>query len=136
MGYWLLKADPAVYGYADLERDGRTYWDGVSNNLALKHIRNMRKGDAALLYHSGKEKAVVAIVDIVSDPYPDPAGREERLVVFDVEPRKTLTRPVPLAEIKSQSQFQNFPLVRMPRLSVMPVPERFWKRILTMAGER
>jgi predicted RNA-binding protein with PUA-like domain len=136
MAYWLLKADPGDYGYADLERDRRTAWDGVSNNLALKHMRSVRKGDRVLLYHSGSEKAVVGLVEVVSDPYPDPARKDARLVVFDVAARKLLKRAVRLAEIKADSRFAQFPLVRMPRLSVMPVPATLWTRILRMAGEK
>ncbi|UCE02816.1 MAG: EVE domain-containing protein [Candidatus Latescibacterota bacterium] len=136
MACWLLKADPADYGYADLERDRRTAWDGVSNNLALKHMRSVRKGDRVLLYHSGSEKAVVGLVEVVSDPYPDPESQDERLVVFDVAARKRLKRSVRLAEIKADSRFAQFPLVRMPRLSVMPVPAPLWTRLVRMAGEK
>jgi len=132
---WLLKADPDSYGYDDLVRDKTTHWDGGTNNLALKHMRQMRKGDLALLYHSGKEKAVVGLASIVSDPYPDPARDDERLVVFDIKAKKRLRKPVPLAEIKADARFADFALVRMARLSVMPVPAPLWKRLLSMAGE-
>ena len=134
MAYWLLKADPDDYGWPHLERDRRTVWDGVSNNVALKHMRGARKGDLALVYHTGSEKAVVGLAEIKSDPYPDP--EDARLVVLDLEPRKRLSRPVPLAEIKADPRFAEFALVRMSRLSVMPVPAPLWQRLLKIAGEK
>jgi predicted RNA-binding protein with PUA-like domain len=134
MAYWLLKADPDDYGWPQLERDRRTVWDGVSNNLALKHLRSARKGDLALVYHTGAEKAVVGVAGIESDPYPDPDVA--RLVVIDLAPRNRLPRPVSLAEIKADPRFAEFALVRMSRLSVMPVPAPLWQRILKMAGEK
>lgn len=136
MAYWLLKADPADYGWAHLVRDRRTTWDGVSNNLALKHIRAVRKGDAALIYHSGSEKAVVGVARVTRDPYPDPERDDPRLVVFDLKPDRQLPVPVSLAKIKSVPAFRDFSLVRMPRLSVMPVPAALWNRILEMAGDK
>ena len=136
MSYWLLKADPGAYGYTHLERDRRTVWDGVSNNLALKHMRSARAGDLALIYHTGAEKAVVGLAEITSEPYADPAGPGAHLVVFDLKPRKRLQHPVSLAEIRADASFAAFPLVRMPRLSVMPVPTPLWQRLLKMAGEK
>ena len=136
MGFWLLKADPGDYGYGHLERERKAVWDGVSNNLALKHIRATRKGDLALIYHTGGEKAVVGLAEIVSDPYVDPHGGSEWLLVFDVRPRRRFRRPVPLAAIREDSRFEGLPLVRMPRLSVMPVPAPLWKRLFAMAGEK
>jgi len=134
MAFWLLKADPKDYGFLDLVQDGKTYWDGVTNNLALKHIRQVRKGDEALIYHSGKEKAIVGRADIVSNPYPDPCLSNDKLVVFDLKATEQLKRQVSLAEIKADKQFADFELVRMPRLSVMPVPPKLWNRLLKMAG--
>lgn len=136
MGFWLLKADPEDYGYSQLQKERRTVWDGVSNPLALKHMRAARRGDAVLLYHSGKEKAIVGLAEIVTDPYPDPKVADERRVVFEVRPRKRLSVPVTLAAIRTDSRFADFPLVRMPRLSVMPVPAPLWKRLLAMGGEK
>ncbi len=130
--YWLLKSEPGDYSFDDLERDRRTTWDGVANNLALKHMREVRKGDRALVYHTGKEKSVVGIARIASDPYPDPGADNPRIVVFDLEPDARLGRPVPLAEIKADPRFADFALVRISRLSVMPVPAALWKRLLSM----
>jgi predicted RNA-binding protein with PUA-like domain len=135
MAYWLLKSEPNDYSFADLERDGGTEWDGVKNNLALKHMRGVQAGDRALIYHTGKEKAVVGIATITSGPYPDPESEDERLVVFDIEPERRLKSPVTLATIKADPAFAEWELVRMPRLSVMPVAAALWKRILKM-GQR
>jgi len=130
---WLLKSDPETYSYADLERDHETVWDGVSNNLALKHIRSIRKGDHALVYHTGEEKAVVGLAKIMSDPYPDPKHKDGRLVVMNIAAEKRLTRPVGLDEIKRNPDFKDLELVRLPRLSVMPVSEAQWEALLALA---
>ncbi len=132
--YWLLKTEPSDYSYADLSRDGKTVWDGVSNNLALKHLRNMKAGDLAFLYHTGKERALVGIADVISDPYPDPKKSDAKLVVVDVKAREELPRIVSLAEVETDLEFSDFLLVRFPRLSVMPVTPPQWKRLLAMAG--
>lgn len=132
MAYWLLKTEPSTYSYADLERDKKTTWDGVSNNLALKHLRAMHKGDLALIYHSGDEKAIVGVAEIVSAPYPDPKQKDPRLVVVDVKPKERLRNPVPLALVKARKELARFELVRMPRLSVMPVSRDIWMMLLAM----
>ena len=133
-GYWLLKTEPTDYSYNDLKKDRKTIWDGVSNNLALKHLRNMKKGDLAFIYHTGKERTLVGIAEVVSDPYPDPKQKDPRLAVVDVKARQELSRGVPLQEIKSDTTFSDFLLVRLPRLSVMPVTSSQWKRLLALAG--
>jgi len=130
---WLFKSDPDTYSFADLERDGQTVWDGVSNNLALKHLRSARRGDQALIYHTGDEKAVVGLAEVVSDAYADPKQKDPRLVVVDLEARERLARPVSLDEIKKQAALKNFDLVRLPRLSVMPVSEAQWNAIMKLA---
>lgn len=135
MAYWLVKADPDSYGYANLERDGTTRWDGVSNPLALKHMRAVAKGDAVLVYHTGAEKCVTGLARAASGPYPDPEDPSGRLVVFDLSAQRRLKQPVLLAAVKADPRFAEFPLVRMPRLSVMPVPPPLWKRLLDLAGE-
>jgi len=132
--YWLLKTEPSDYSYANLNRDGKTVWDGVSNNLALKHLRNMKAGDFAFLYHTGKERALVGIAEVISDPYPDPSKSDAKLVVVDVKAKEELPQSVSLAEVKADSEFSDFPLVRLPRLSVMPVTSPQWNRLLAMAG--
>ncbi len=132
--YWLLKTEPSDYSQTDLERDVRTIWDGVSNNLALKHLRNMKRGDLAFIYHTGKERALVGIAEVISDPYPDPGKNDAKLVVVDVRAKEALPQIVSLAEVKADSEFSDFPLVRLPRLSVMPVTPAQWNRLLAMAG--
>ena len=130
---WLFKSDPDTYSFADLERDGKTVWDGVSNNLALKHLRSTHRGDAVLVYHTGDEKAVVGLAEIASEPYPDPKQKDPRLAVVDLGAGKRLARPVTLAEIKQQASLKDFYLVRMPRLSVMPVSDAQWAVIMKLA---
>lgn len=130
---WLLKSDPDHYSFADLERDGKTVWDGISNNLALKHLRNVRRGDQVMVYHTGSERAVVGLAEAVSDPYPDPQHKDPKLAVIDLKAKGKLSRPVTLDEIKKSSALRNFDLVRLPRLSVMPVSDSQWAAILASA---
>ncbi len=130
--HWLLKTEPSTYSFADLERDGGAVWDGVSNALALKHLRSMKRGDLAFVYHTGDEKQIVGIAGVTRDPYPDPKEKDPRLVVVDLEPRERLPRPVTLAEVKAGVEFRDFELVRMGRLSVMPVSQSRWKKLLQM----
>jgi predicted RNA-binding protein with PUA-like domain len=129
MGQWLVKEEPEHYSYDQLVRDRKTVWAGVRNPLAQKHLRTIRKGDRIFYYHTGKEKAVVAIAKALGDAYPDPADAEGKLFVVDVAPEKKLSRPVTLSEIKADAAFESFPLVRMSRLSVMPVSDAEWARI-------
>lgn len=133
MAYWLLKTEPEAFSYGDLERLGRDRWNGVTNNTALIHLRRMAPGDLALFYHTGNERAVVAIARVVSEPYPDPALNNPKLVVVDVVPERRLPRPVTLAEIKADPALAGWELVRISRLSVMPVPEAIWQRVLALA---
>jgi predicted RNA-binding protein with PUA-like domain len=133
MAYWLLKTEPSTYSWADLLRDKKTVWDGVTNALALKHIRTMKKGDAALIYHSGDEKAAVGIAQITTDAYADPKAGDPKLAVVDLKPGKALAKPVTLAQIKSDPAFEGFDLLRIGRLSIVPVPEKMWKRIETLS---
>ena len=132
MAKWLFKSEPDDYSYADLERDGRTVWDGVKNNWALKNLREVKKGDQALIYHTGKEKCVAGVAKVVSDPYPDPAADDPKLVVVDVEPTGAWKRPVTLADIKADPDFADFMLVKFSRLSVMPVANEIWRKLEKM----
>ncbi len=134
MAHWLLKTEPSTYSYQDLERDRKATWDGVSNNLALKHIRSMKIGDLALIYHSGEEKAVVGVAEITSDAHPDPKRKDEKLVVVDLKAKEKLKYPVTLAVVKSHREFAQFELVRMSRLSVMPVSAPHWKLLLSLSA--
>ncbi len=133
MSKWLLKTEPGTYGWADLLREKRTTWNGVSNALALKHIRSMKKGDLALVYHTGNEKAAVGVAEIVSDPYPDPEDKTGKATVVDLKAKRALAAPVTLAQIKTDPAFAGFDLLRIGRLSVVPVPESMWKRLESLA---
>ena len=128
-----MKEEPEHYNYGQLERDRKTVWAGVRNPLAQKHLRSIRKGDRIFYYHTGKEKAVVATAKAASDAYPDPGDSSGKLFVVDIAPEKKLSRPVTLAEIKTEKAFASFPLVRMSRLSVMPVTDAEWSRIETLS---
>jgi len=135
MARWLVKEEPEHYAFAQLERDRRTTWSGVRNPLAQKHLRGMRKGDEILYYHTGKEKAVVGVARAAGDAYPDPDDASGKAFVVDVEPVRRLKSAVTLQAIKADRAFAAFPLVRMGRLSVMPVGDAEWARILAMAGD-
>jgi predicted RNA-binding protein with PUA-like domain len=134
--HWILKTDTDTYSFDDLARERRAVWDGVSNALALKHIRSMAKGDQVLIYHSGDEKALIGLARVASAPYPDPKQDDPKLVVVDIEAGTRLARPVTLAEVKADPAFADLALVRMSRLSVIPVSEAHWKRLLALADAR
>ncbi len=130
MNYWLLKQEPTVYGFDNLEKEKKTVWDGVHNNLALKHMRSMKKGDKAIFYHTGDERQAVGIIDIITNPYPNPKESDKRFIVFDVKVSNKLKRPVTLDEIKNDVKFKDWDLVRNSRLSAMPVPKVLWDEIM------
>lgn len=132
MGYWLMKTEPGEYGYHHLEEKGLDVWDGVRNFAAQKNIKAMRPGDMAFIYHTGKEKSIVGVAEVTTRPYP--VQGPESLHVIDVTPGYRLSRPVTLAEIKRDPAFSGWDLVRLPRLSVMPVSLEHWLRIHGMAG--
>ncbi len=133
--YWLAKQEPSSYNFEQLKKDKKTMWDGVHNNLALKNISKMKKGDQIMFYHSGKEKQIVGIMEVISKkPYPNPEEDNDRYIVVDVKYKKQLKRPVTLEEIKKQSKFKNWELLRISRLSVMPVPKNIWDSILKMSA--
>jgi predicted RNA-binding protein with PUA-like domain len=134
MAYWLLKSEPQDYSWADLAQDGRTVWNGVKNPLALKYLRTMQPADEALIYHTGIERRVVGVAEIITLPYPDPALDDPLRVVVEIRAVRSLPQPVTLAQIK-QGNFTGFDLIRLPRLSVVPVPTEYWQRILQLAGE-
>ena len=119
--YWLAKQEPSGprgYNILQLKKDKKTMWDGVHNNLALKHIRNMKKNDLVFFYHTGDERQVVGIMSVISNPYSNPEEDNERFVVVDVKFKKLLDKPVSLAEIKKRKEFRNWELLRISRLSV------------------
>jgi predicted RNA-binding protein with PUA-like domain len=130
---WLLKTEPSAYSFADLQRDQQTRWDGVKNPQALKNLRQVQKGDRLLLYHTGDEKAVVGTATALGAAYPDPKKNDPKLLVIDLAAGAPLPRPVTLAAIKANPTFQGWELVRLPRLSVMPVSTDQWNEIKRMA---
>ena len=134
MAQWLVKEEPEHYSYDQLVKEKKTVWAGVKNPLAQKHLRSIKRGDRVFYYHTGKEKAIVAIATAASDAYADPHDATKKTFVVDVAPVKKLARPVTLAQIKADRAFASFPLVRMSRLSVMPVTDEEWARIERMAG--
>ncbi len=135
MPYWLLKTEPEDFSYDDLVRNGRERWNGVKNFRALKNLRQMRPGDQVFIYHTGKEKAIIGVGQVVSEPYPDPDETDPRFIVVDVAPDYRLERPVTLKEIKADSAFDAWELVTQSRLSVMPVMPEHWRRIHGMAAK-
>src|SRR4051794_20947499 len=116
MPRWLLKTEPGSYSWDDLVREKKTTWNGVTNAVALKHIRSMKKGDQAFIYHTGDERCAVGIAEIASDPYADPKEKDERRVVVDLKPKRKLPRAVTLAEFKADMAFEGWDLLRIGRL--------------------
>ena len=131
---WLFKEEPSSYSFDELVKDKRAVWSGVRNPLAQKHLRAVKRGDQIFFYHTGDEKSVVGIAGALGDAYPDPNDEAGKASVVDVGPVRKLARPVTLAEIKANPAFKEFPLVRISRLSVMPVSTAEWDRIEKMAG--
>lgn len=130
---WLFKEEPAHYSFDALSRDGRTLWSGVKNPLAQRHLGAVREGDRILYYHTGREKAIVGIARAVGDARRDPGDKSGRRAAVDIAPVERLRRAVPLGEIKALKMFARFPLVRISRLSVMPVDDREWDAILRLS---
>ncbi len=123
---WLFKTEPEEFSYDDLEREKKAVWDGVTNNLALKHLREVRLGDQILIYHTGNDKAIVGLAEAITDPYPNPRENDDKLVVVNLKPKRRYPHPVTLAEIRAHESLGEFDLVRLPRLSVMPVSREQW----------
>ena len=134
MARYLVKTEPASYSYADLERDRRTTWDGVSNPMALQHLAAIRKGDTVVVYHTGSEKQAVGLARAVSDAYPDPKLKNPKRPVVDLAADRALPKPVPLAQAKADALLRTSDLARLPRLSVLPLDEAQFQRLLRLAG--
>jgi len=130
MNHWLLKTEPGDYSYDHLLAAGVDVWSGVANPLALKHLRAMLAGDLCFIYHTGNEKAVVGIAEVIKAHYADPNGDNEKQIVVDIKAQQRLHHPVTLATIKSDPAFAGWELVRVPRLSVMPVPKPMWDDVM------
>lgn len=132
---WLVKEEPENYSFDRFLEDGTTVWSGVKNPVAQKNLRAMKKGDRVFFYHTGKEKAVIGTAKVSVPAYPDPKDKSGKFVVVELVPGRKLERPVTLAEIKAAGRFADFPLVRIPRLSVMPVTDAQWAAIEAMTRE-
>lgn len=132
MAFWILKTEPSTYSFADLVKAGRTVWDGVTNPAALRNIRAMAVGDEVMIYHTGGEKAVVGFAKVVKAPVPDP--RNARLAVVELAAGHPIRVPVTLAAVKADPAFDGFDLVRLPRLSVVPVPAKWWFKLVGMGA--
>lgn len=132
--HWLVKTEPTTYAFEDLVRDRRTTWDGVANALALIHLRAMSPGDDVLVYHSGAQKAVVGLARVAAGPRPDPKAGDPKLVVVDLEAVAPAKTPVPLAVVKAEPACTGLALLRMSRLSVMPVDGGAWAFLAERAG--
>ena len=132
MAHWLLKTEPSTYSFADLERDGKTRWDGITNPVALRNLRTAQAGDRAVVYHTGDEKSAVGVCEIVGPAYADP--KNAKLTVVDVRARGRLPKPVTLATIKADPAFADSPLVKQGRLSFVPLTDAQWKQLMKLAG--
>jgi predicted RNA-binding protein with PUA-like domain len=134
--HWILKTEPGDYSFEDLQEKKREVWDGITNALALQHLRKARGGDLALVYHTGEVRAAVGIARILGAPYPDPTRKDPALVVIDLEPVKPLARRVTLEEMRANPRLKGFDLFRLPRLSFVPVSAAQWNVLLKMSGTR
>lgn len=132
---WLLKSEPSEYSFDDLERERFTTWDGVANPLALQHLREVKAGDEIVIYHTGSERAAVGLARATRDAYADPERSDPRLAVVDLEAVRRFARPVTLAQIKTDRAFAGIDLIRLPRLSVMPISPAHRTRLLALASE-
>ena len=133
--YWLVKSEPDSYSWSDLERDGVTSWTGVRNYTARNNLRAMAKGDEVFFYHSVSDKAVVGICEVKRTAYPDKTAKEGDWSTVDLAPKRKLTRPVTLSEIRSNPRLKNISLLRQSRLSVQPLDKDQFGEILKMAGD-
>lgn len=134
--YWLLKTEPSVYSFEDLLEQEREVWDGITNPLALKYLRTSQAGDLALIYHTGDVKAAVGLARILGASYPDRKRQNPALAVVDIEPIRPLARPVTLEAIKANPNLKGFELLRVPRLSFVPVSREHWKILMKMSGAK
>jgi predicted RNA-binding protein with PUA-like domain len=134
MAFFLLKTEPTVYSYSDLERDKEAVWDGVTSPGGLFQIKTAKKGDVAFIYHTGKEKQVVGICEIITDPYVDPKAGNPKIFVFDIKPKRRLPDPVTLEQLKKDKRTFDSRIVTEGRLSVQPVTIKVWNAILQLGG--
>lgn len=129
---WLLKTEPNEYSYSDLETENVAVWDGVKNALALKNMRTMLPGEEVFIYHTGKERRIMGIGKVVSAAYPDPKLNDVKRLVIDIQAVRKLNEPITLKQIKQDQQFAGFELLRLPRLSVVPVLAQYWQHLVEL----
>ena len=134
MAHWLVKSEPNKYAFADLQRDGKTVWDGVRNHAAALHLKAMRVGDEVLYYHSQEGLEVVGVAKVVKESFLDPSDPAGRFVAVELAPVRALARPVSLAQMKTNPALAALEMIRQGRLSVSPVRPEEWTAILAMAG--
>ena len=134
MARFLFKTEPSSYSFADLQREGRAVWDGISNPVALRHLASIRKGDSVVIYHTGDAKQAVGLAVTTSEPYPDPKLKDPKRLVVDLAPKQALPKPVTLAQAKQDSVLKTNDLARLPRLSVISFTEAQFQRLLKLAG--
>ena len=134
MAYWLVKSEPSSYSWDQMVKDGRTFWSGVRNFQASANLKAMKKGDHAFFYHSGEEKAVVGIIEIIKEYYPDHTDESGKFGMVDVKTIGPVKTPVTLAAIKAEPKLKNLALIRQSRLSVVPIDDASWRLICGMAG--
>jgi predicted RNA-binding protein with PUA-like domain len=136
MNYWLIKSEPFKYSWEQFLKDGKTVWDGVRNYAARINLKEMKKGDKALFYHSNEGLCIVGIAEVLKEAYPDPTIEDDRWVAVDFKPVKTLKQPVTLADMKQVPELENMDLIRLGRLSVGRVTDKEYKIVMKMAGEK
>lgn len=132
---WLLKTEPNEYSYTDLEKESTAVWDGVKNALALKNMRTMLPGEEVFIYHTGKERRIMGFAQVASNAYPDPKLNDIKRLVIDIRAVRKLAKPITLAQIKQDEKFSGFDLLRLPRLSIVPVLPQYWQRLLEMTKD-
>jgi predicted RNA-binding protein with PUA-like domain len=136
MTYWLVKQEPEDYSWSDFLKDGKTAWTGVRSFAARKHLRSMKAGDPVFFYHSGESKSVVGLARVAREGYPDPTAGEEEWTAVDLVPIKPLAKPVTLSQIKADNALKEMVLLKQSRLSVMPVTDGQFKRLLELSGTK
>ncbi|SRR5258708_27721817 len=134
MQYWLVKSEPEDYSWTNFVRDASAAWTGVRNFQARNNLRQMEKGDLVFFYHSGSEKQIVGIAKVARKSYPDPTASEGDWTAVDLEPAQPVKTPVSLATIKAGKGLQNMPLVKNSRLSVMPLSNEHFQRIIEISS--
>jgi len=133
--YWLVKSEPSVYSFDQLLADKQTCWSGIRNYAARLHLRNMKKGDEVLFYHSNEGTDIVGIATVTTEAYQDPTTTDDHWVAVDIKAKRKLKNPVPLSVIKKDKRLTNMALVRIGRLSTQPVTESEWEVVMELAGE-